>query len=66
MSVFDFTDIDSTRGDKETLLGKGLNLLATGVVMLRVTRRSTLAYCFFWVCLVLVFIDDDHARKLTG
>ena len=63
---FDLTDIDSTRGDKETLLGKGLNLLATGVVMLRVTRRSTLACCFLWVCLLLGCIDDDHARKLSG
>ena len=60
---FDLVDVDPTRGDKDTLLGKGLNLLATGVVMLRVTHLSTLAYCFFWLGLVLVFIDD-HALEL--
>ena len=30
---FDLVDVDPTRGDKDTLLGKDLNLLATGVVM---------------------------------
>ena len=60
---FDLVDVDPTRGDKDTLLGNGLNLLVTGVVMLQVTRLSTLTYCFFWLCLVLVFIDD-HANLL--
>jgi len=44
---FDLVDVDPTRGDKVALLGKDLNLLATGVVMLRVTGLSTLAYGFF-------------------
>ena len=55
---FDLVDVDPTKGDKDTLLGKGLNLLATGLVMLRVTGLSTLAYGFFSLGLVLVFIDD--------
>ena len=55
---FDVVDIDPARGDNVTLLGKGRSLLATGVVMLRVTGLCTLAHGFLSCGLLSVFVDD--------